>query len=78
MTATIVVVTEISFVFIAFLLFNGTTSEDPCKYEMPGKGIINLSSIGKIDGTPFWKDVPSEIATEDYGNKFSHEYMYVL
>ncbi|CAF1588949.1 unnamed protein product [Rotaria sp. Silwood1] len=49
------------------LIFNVIIADDPCKYEIPNKGLIDLSSIGKMDGTPVWKDIPPD-KTENYGN----------
>ncbi|CAF3933535.1 unnamed protein product [Rotaria sordida] len=50
------------------LIFNIIIADDPCKYETPNKGLIDLSSIGKMDGTPVWKDIPPD-KTENYGNE---------
>ncbi|CAF1555366.1 unnamed protein product [Rotaria sordida] len=47
------------------LIFNIIIADDPCKYETPNKGLIDLSSIGKMDGTPVWKDIPPD-KTENY------------
>ncbi|CAF0984760.1 unnamed protein product [Adineta steineri] len=48
---------------VAFLLFlflhqfNILNAEDPCIYNLNTKGTIDLTSVGRTDGAPMWKDV---------------------
>lgn len=35
-------------------------ADDPCRFEISGKGVIDISSLGKGDGTPAYPDrIPS-------------------
>jgi len=38
---------------IAFILsFSIAIADDPCRFEFPGKGVIDITTLGHIDGTP--------------------------
>ena len=44
--------------FFFFLqLSNRLNAVDPCIYDLNAKGIIDLTSIGHVDGTPVWKNI---------------------
>ena len=51
---------SLSFVLLVYLP-NQLISVDPCIYDVSDKGIIDLRSVGRKDGTPAWKNmVPSK------------------
>jgi len=45
----------LSFLFL-FQLLNKSNGADPCIYEDRSRGIIDLTSVGRTDGTPQWKN----------------------
>ncbi|CAF3816470.1 unnamed protein product [Adineta steineri] len=46
--------------FLLLHLPHKLTSENPCIYKLNGKGVIDLTSVGRIDGTPGWKRITPE------------------
>ncbi|CAF5184529.1 unnamed protein product, partial [Rotaria magnacalcarata] len=36
---------------------NQLISVDPCVFDLHAKGIIDLTGVGHVDGTPAWKNV---------------------
>jgi len=53
---------------------NKLNAVDPCIYDLNTKGIIDLTSIGHVDGTPVWKNIPPEIS-DMHGN--CHYYLFL-
>ena len=49
----------ILFTVSAALLFAGIRADDPCRFEYPAKGVIDLSSLAKTDGTAAFPDQPA-------------------
>ena len=43
----------------------------PCIYDANPKGIINLTSVGRTDGTPRWKDQNPDVH-DDHGKSSCH------
>jgi hypothetical protein len=44
------------FIFVFGLPFLTIFADDPCRFEYPGKGVIDLTSVGRTDGTPAFAD----------------------
>lgn len=43
---------------ISSVLFSSVVfAVDPCRYEIPGKGVIDLSSVGRDDGKPAFENL---------------------
>lgn len=58
MTLTLTVV-SLSFFLLSYLP-NQLNGVSPCIYDINPKGVIDLTGIGRIDGTPKWKDIEPE------------------
>lgn len=41
----------IIFTIIFTLLFSIVIAADPCRFEYPGRGVIDLTTVGRTDGT---------------------------
>lgn len=58
-------------VFLTSLLLSYLTdqliSANACVYNGHDKGIIDLSTVGNVDGTPMWKDLSPE-TPDDHRN----------
>ncbi len=49
------------FVAILTLLFSTICMTDPCRFEHPEKGVIDITTLGRSDGTAAYEDrVPSK------------------
>ncbi|CAF3746251.1 unnamed protein product [Rotaria sordida] len=48
-------------IFTSFVVLSSLiTADDPCRYEHPTKGVIDLTSLGRTDGKPAYPDkIPS-------------------
>jgi len=56
--------------FLLLQLLHKLNAVGPCVYDINPKGIIDISSIGRQDGTPLWKNVDSSVG---YGHgKYIH------
>jgi hypothetical protein len=53
--------------FLLSYLTKESNSFDPCIYNSNAKGIIDLTSIGNVDGTPAWKNIIPE-KSDGHGN----------
>jgi hypothetical protein len=53
--------------FLLLYLTKESNSSDPCVYNLNAKGIIDLTSIGNVDGTPVWKNIIPE-KSDGHGN----------
>ena len=49
-----------SFSLFLSLAYRSQSLPDSCVYDLNPKGIIDLTSIGRVDGTPAWKNIPPE------------------
>jgi hypothetical protein len=49
----------VSFLFVSCLI-NKLNGISPCVFDLNPKGIIDLSSVGHVDGSPAWKSIPPE------------------
>ncbi|CAF0928293.1 unnamed protein product [Adineta steineri] len=47
---------------LALCLRDQLNARTPCIYDLNPKGIIDLTSVGRMDGTPAWKNVHPEIS----------------
>ena len=48
------------FIVVCTLLFSTVHTSDPCRFEYPGKGVIDITSLGRTDGKAAYADrVPS-------------------
>lgn len=48
------------FTVVSILLFSSGDTSDPCRFEYPGKGVIDITSLGRTDGKATYADrVPS-------------------
>lgn len=60
--------------FISLLLFclvilcfpKESSTVTPCLYDINEKGVIDITSIGRVDGTPKWKNQNPQI-TDQHG-----------
>ncbi len=57
--------------FLVLYLPNKLNAVGPCIYDLSPKGIIDLTSVGRTDGTPMWKNIPPE-KYDAHGNYFNH------
>ncbi len=65
--------------YVAFLLSfilvlhlpNKLNAITPCIYDTNPKGIIDLTSVGRTDGIPMWKNIPSS-SGDLHGNCSCH------
>jgi hypothetical protein len=49
------------FIGVLTLLFSTICMSDPCRFEYPGKGVIDITTLGRTDGTAAYEDrVPSK------------------
>ena len=44
------------FVVILILLYSTICKCDPCRFEYPGKGVIDITTLGRTDGTAAYAD----------------------
>jgi hypothetical protein len=52
------------FIAVLILLFSTICMSDPCRFEHPGKGVIDITSLGRTDGTAAYADrIPSGQST---------------
>lgn len=54
-------------VFLVIYLPNKLNAIGPCSFDLDLKGVIDLSSVGRVDGKPAWKDITPE-RSDDHGN----------
>ena len=48
------------FIALSTLLFSTLCTSDPCRYEHAGKGVIDITTLGRTDGKAAYADkVPS-------------------
>jgi len=48
------------FIAVLTLLFSTICMSDPCRFEYPGKGVIDITTLGRTDGTAAYADrIPS-------------------
>jgi hypothetical protein len=53
--------------FLVLHLVNKSNAlADPCIYDSDPKGIINITSLGRVDGTPMWKNIHPN-TSDDHG-----------
>jgi hypothetical protein len=57
--------------FLLFYLLHKSNAVGPCVYDINPKGLIDLSSIGRQDGTPLWKNVDPSIF-DNHGKYIHH------
>jgi hypothetical protein len=57
--------------FLLLCLTRRLNSIDPCIYDLHEKGVIDLSSVGRTDGTPVWKNIEPE-TNDSHGNDDNH------
>jgi len=57
--------------FLLFYLLHKSNAVDSCVYDINPKGIIDLSSVGRQDGTPLWKNV-DPIMFDNHGKYIHH------
>ena len=43
-------VQTITLIFIFILSFSTILADDPCRFESPEKGVIDLTTVGRTDG----------------------------
>ncbi len=55
----------INFIVACALSFSIGFADDPCRFEYPGKGVIDLTTVGHTDGTAAFID-PKEKPTVGY------------
>ncbi len=53
---------------LLFYVLNKSNSVGPCVYDINPKCLIDLSSVGRQDGIPLWKNMLSNIS-DDYGKE---------
>jgi hypothetical protein len=60
----------------------GITADDPCKFTHPEKGTIDLTSLGKTDGTPAYPDklppTGSNYSTFNLFRGLTRKYFFVV
>lgn len=44
------------FIALVALLFPSICMSDPCRFEYPGKGVIDITTLGRSDGTATYAD----------------------
>ncbi len=44
------------FIAVLTLLFSTICMSDPCRFEYPGKGVIDITTLGRTDGTAAYAD----------------------
>ena len=49
----------INFIVTCALSFSIVFADDPCRFEYPGKGVIDLSFIGRTDEKAAYSDEPT-------------------
>ena len=47
----------LSFFLILYLVNESNAVVDPCIYSSDPRGIINITSLGRADGMPMWKNI---------------------
>ncbi len=50
---------------------NELNAVDACIFDLDPKGVIDLTSVGRVDGTPAWKNVHPEI--DDKHGKYEYD-----
>ena len=48
--------TRVFTVIFITLLFSAAFAVDPCRFEYPGRGVIDLTTLGRTDGKPAYAD----------------------
>ena len=51
------------FIAVLTLLFSTICMSDPCRFEYPGKGVIDLSFIGRTDEKAAYSDETTRAAS---------------
>lgn len=53
---------------VAFILpLSIVVADDPCRFEYPGKGVIDITTLGHTDGTPaFANRKPANASATSY------------
>ena len=49
--------------FVFALLSTAIRADDPCRFEVPAKGVIDISSLGKSDGSAAFPDRPAGVGS---------------
>lgn len=47
----------VAFSVIFSVLFRNTFADNPCRFEVAGKGVIDLTSVGRDDGQPLYENL---------------------
>jgi hypothetical protein len=47
---------KIIFAIVSILSFSIAYAADPCRFEYPGKGVIDLTTLGRTDGQATYAD----------------------
>jgi len=55
----------INFIVAFIFLFSIGVAADSCRFEYPGKGVIDLTTLGHTDGTPAFT-YPIDTFTDGY------------
>ena len=45
-----------NFIVVFILLISIATADDPCRFEYPGKGVIDITTLGHTDGSAAFAD----------------------
>lgn len=54
------------FILVLLLLNKRYVAIGPCIYDLDARGVIDLTSVGRNDGTPAWKNVVPSVS-DDHG-----------
>jgi len=60
----------VSFILVLNLI-EKLNSVDPCKHDVNKKGIIDLTTVSRVNGTPQWKNLDPE-TIDGHGNSAYH------
>lgn len=62
-------------VISSILLSSAVHADDPCRYEVSGKGVIDLTSVGRSDGEPAYKNL-APLVESNYSRLFLFYLIY--
>jgi hypothetical protein len=57
--------------FLVLHLLSKSNAVSPCIYDLDARGVIDLTSVGRNDGTPMWKNV-NPAWSDDHGKCSCH------
>lgn len=52
-----------TFIVVFILLFSVAFAVDPCRFEYPGNGVIDLTTLGRTDGKAAYADRDTTVPT---------------